>query len=190
MRGRKPKLAALKKAQGNPGRRKLAPEPQTAAIATGSISDVMPFVRMSEDARRAYEVVGESLRGMNFIRASDEPLLQRYAETLSRFWRVTAELDRMGGEVYECETTNGGKMLRMRPQFLVQDRLERRLQPMEASLGLTPAARQQYLLRMMSVNAQPSLPGVGPIANDKSSAVPALTTTVSPVGMLSRGPLN
>ena len=157
MRGRHNKPGALKEAQGNPGHRPIPKEPLPEQPA--QVLHALP-TGMSADAQRTYEMIGGELRRMNFIKPSDEPLLQRYADTLARFWRVTAEIDRLGGETYEAETTVGGTMQRMRPQFMVQDRLERRLQPMEDRLGLSPMARQQYLVRMAATGASPMLPGI------------------------------
>lgn len=193
--GRHVKPAALKRLQGNPGNRPLPKEPRprknAKPIATSAV-ETMPFVKLSDDAKRAYEIVATSLRGLNFVQASDEPLLLRYSETLARYWRVTHELDRLGGETYECITTTGEKMLRMRPQFVVQDRLARRLEPMEDRLGLSPAARQQYLQRMMNLGSQPQLPGMpqdGSAAPDERRAPPPQTMS-GPVGSIPRDALN
>lgn len=155
MKGRKAKPAELKAAQGNPGNRPLVPQPLSeSAPASGPVA--LPFAKLSADALTAYTIVGAELRHLNFIRSTDEPLLLRYCDALARFWRVTRELDELGGETYDCPTTTGATMLRMRPQFMVQERLSKRLESMEDRLGLSPMARQQYLLRM--AQGAPRLP--------------------------------
>src|SRR5262245_24134358 len=122
MRGRHPKPDALKEAQGNPGRRRRAAQTPTPTAAQ-PVSASLPFARLSENARLAYQLIGTDLRTLNFVRSTAGPLLLRYCDTLARFWKVTGEIDSFGGEVYECDTQAGGKMLRMRPQFIVQQML-------------------------------------------------------------------
>src|SRR5690242_2141746 len=103
MRGRKPKPAGLKAAQGNPGRREIPVEPPQPSVSTPAPH--LPFAKLSDAARAAYQIIGEDLRRMNFVRRSDESVLLRYCDSLARYWRVTEELDRLGGETYECKTT-------------------------------------------------------------------------------------
>jgi P27 family predicted phage terminase small subunit len=155
--GRRPKPAALREAQGNPGRRPIhdpAPEMQestceVAAPAKAKLSkNPLKFAKASRAARAVYDLVAPQLRRLNFLRDSDEAAFWRYCDTMARYWNVTKKLDEMGGETYECATTNGGTMARMRPEFMVQERLAKRLDSLEDRFGLTPAARQSYMLAL------------------------------------------
>lgn len=182
MRGRKPKTGTVRRAQGNPGHRKIAPEP---AEPKGAPVASLPFVELSVTARLAYDIIGADLRRLNFVRSSDEPLLLRYCDALARFWRVTAELDRLGSETYET-TSAHGNMLRMRPQFMVQERLARRLESMEDRLGLSPMARQQYLRAMAAAGAQPQFwpDKKEPQPRDEAPTAAPAPPLASPIGLL------
>jgi P27 family predicted phage terminase small subunit len=146
MRGRRPKPSALKAAQGNPGHRAILESPAPPADQAAAPA-AFPF-KISADAQRVYDLIAPGLKRLNFLRASDEPAFRRYCDTMSRYWRVTEEMERLGGETYECATVGGGTMLRLRPQFVVQERLARRLDALDDRFGLTPMARQQYLLAL------------------------------------------
>lgn len=186
MRGRKPKPAALKEAQGNPGKRKAA-EPSAALLSSGEAL-ALPFAKLSAAAIAAYTIIAAELRRINFVRASDEPLLLRYADTLARYWRVTGELDRLGSETYTMKNVNGDKMQRMRPQFMVQERLSKRLESMEDRLGLSPMARQQYLLRLSQAGQQlPMFPKAENATeiDDDGEDLPTVRPE-SPIGLLKR----
>lgn len=156
--GRRPKPAALREAQGNPGRRPIPKD--SSAMETGrAVSEKsknpLTFAKVSRDARMVFDLVAPQLRRMNFLRESDEPAFWRYCDTMARYWRVTQRLNEMGGETYDCPTTNGGVMARMRPEFMVQERLAKRLDGLEDRFGLTPAARQSYILALQRA---PQLP--------------------------------
>lgn len=148
MRGRRPKPAALKEAQGNPGHRTIVdtPAPAPTSDAARVVSGTSFPFKVSDDAQRLYDLIAPELQRLNFLRATDEPAFRRYCDTLARYWRVTEQMEQLGGETYECKTTTGETMLRLRPQFVVQERLARRLDTLEDRFGLTPMARQQYML--------------------------------------------
>lgn len=190
--GRRAKPAALKQAQGNPGKRRIreaAQQPEESAPVSEAPS-VTIIAKVNSDAQRVYDLVAPQLRRMNFLRDSDELAFRRYCETMSRYWRVTDELEKLGGETYECATTQGGTMQRMRPQFLVQERLARRLDGLEDRFGLTPMARQQYVL---ALQRQPQLPFDPPPPKDtKTPEAPAMTSPVARPSVIGggRGSLN
>lgn len=180
MVGRRPKPAGLKMAQGNPGRRPLHDVQDKAPVA-GSKANFR-FAKLTKHGRDVYSIISSELRRLNFVKTSDEMLVLRYADAIARYWRVTNELNKLGSEHYESPSIAGGTMYRIRPQFIVQQRLEMRIEAMEDRLGLSPMARQQFLSRLASLGMQPSLPGL-PVdgAENLPQAVPG-----SPVGLLKR----
>lgn len=190
MRGRFPKPCALREKQGNPGNRAVP------RVDDGDRSEehreprvlVLPFATLEGDARVAYEMIGGELRRLNFVKPSDEPLLARYAKSLADFWNTTKKLDEIGSTVYECQAVAGGTMQRIHPLFIVQQHLAKRLEAMEDRLGLSPQARQQYLLRMAATGAQGSLPlPQSPSDASHDQPIPsAIARTGSPVGLLRR----
>jgi P27 family predicted phage terminase small subunit len=181
--GRLPKPAHVKDAQGNPGRRNVPRESDTAQQQPAHAIK-LPFAKLKGSAKKAHELIGTELRRLNFVRPSDEPILLRYCKSLADFWDVTGKLDALGSQVYDCPMTNSEKtMVRVHPLFLVQERLAKRLESMEDRLGLSPMARQQYLLRMASAGAQGSFGLPAPQQNAKPSEAPA-PRPGSPVGLL------
>lgn len=184
-RGRKPKPDALKRAQGNPGKRALPELPVEAAqqpLAPPARSSAP--ARLSEEGRRIWDALAPELERMKFLRSSDQGAFERYCDTLASYWRVTLEL-REVGETYETESAHG-RMLRVHPKFAVQDRLARRLDQLEDRFGLTPAARQQILQRLA---AQPThLPlQSGERPNEAGEALAPSRNKPSPIGILRGG---
>lgn len=174
MKGRNPKPGELREAQGNPGHRAIV----TALPDDGPVKG-LPFAKLGEDARRAYEIIAGDLRRMKFVRASDESLLLRYCDLLARYWRSARKLDELGSETYTVKTVSGDMMDRLRPELQVMLLVSKRLDSMEDRLGLSPMARQQYLVRMAAVGASPQLPMDMPETPDQPSP-----RTGSPVGFL------
>lgn len=186
--GRRPKPAGLKTAQGNPGHRHVPEIPAQPAPAP-IMSD--GAIRLNTEASALFEYVSSALKRMNFVRQSDDPLLRRYCDLTARFWRLSQKVDALGGETYECETTVGGKMERIRPHFLAMMMLSKRLETMEDRLGLSPAARQQYLLKVFAAGQQPTLPGAEPELPtlDDAGVAPPVPDLLSG-GVLRRDALN
>jgi P27 family predicted phage terminase small subunit len=144
MRGRSPKPAGLKEAQGNPGKRRSGKFADLAP--TGEPSAFMFDV--SADAKVVYDRFGPELRRLNILRSSDEPAFWRYCETLSRFCRLGEVIRKFGAEYYVAKSVTGEKMMRLHPAFIAQERYVRRLESLEDRFGLTPMARQQYMLAL------------------------------------------
>lgn len=181
MRGRKPEPAAVKEAKGNPGRRPL-PKEQDAVRATEAPK------ALSRQAKKIWEELAPDLQRMKFLRPTDAHAFARYCEHLTRWWELTKSL-RKTGETYESES-NHGKLLRVRPEFLVRERLEKRMEALEDRFGLSPAARQQILQRLAIVNPTPAGDLLDRVAKQDASAdqqtveAAAPASGGSPVGML------
>lgn len=175
-RGRRPEPGEVKEAKGNPGRR---PNATGAAVELPGLGAEAPE-QLTGEARTIWGALAPELARMKLLRATDAPVFARYCDHLARFWRVKAALDGVG-EVYETDSAHG-RMLRINPWFAVLDRLCKRLEALEDRIGLSPAARQQLLLRMAAVPAAP-LPG--PLGEAAEIRAPAAPTT--PIGVLSRG---
>jgi P27 family predicted phage terminase small subunit len=187
--GRRPKPASLREAQGNPSKRDMPQQPAIDATAAAAPHAALglKFAKLKGNGRKAYDVIGAELRRLNFVRPSDEPLLARYCKSLADFWDATTRLDALGSPVYDCPMTNSDKtMARIHPLFMVQERLAKRLESMEDRLGLSPQARQQYLLRMASTGAQTALPLPVPTQQGNTPSAPMPNGGGNPVGLLSR----
>jgi P27 family predicted phage terminase small subunit len=123
------------------------------------------------------------LTRLKFLRETDLSAFSRYCEHLARWWALTKEL-RKEGETYETQSAHGN-MLRVNPKFVVRERIEKRLEPLEDRFGLTPGARMQIMQRLAVV---PPLPVGGLFDDDKDKpAGQAPVTPASPLGLLNRG---
>ena len=166
-RGRVPNSPELNEARGNPGKRPR----KTPVVDLAPIAGVDAPKHMRAKARKYWAEVAGYITDSRIVRVSDRNVLARYCETLADYVKVTGSLDKQG-HVYWTESAHG-KMQRISPFFLVQERLAKRLQDMEDRLGLTPASRQQILLRMAANNAQPGLPLAPPAETSDASGVEA-----------------
>lgn len=171
--GRNAKTAAEKQASGNPGKRAIVEPP---ADDLPVLEGDAPF-ELSARGQKIFKDLSEQLAHVKLLRATDSASLARYCDTLDAYWKVTDEL-RKSDHTYEAETTNGGKLFRVHPLVMVQDRLARRLDVAEDRFGLTPRSRQEIYYRLAALPpAQPQpLPGMD---DDVDPAPPT-----SPVGFL------
>ncbi|MGX1196378.1 phage terminase small subunit P27 family [Parvibaculum sp. MBR-TMA-1.3b-4.2] len=155
--GRPPKPDAVKKAQGNPGKRKIASDAKSEAVqdeyqpVIERVSDVIepPEWLKQEDARKVWYSIAPELQALRFLTTVDGNALGRYCATFSRWlkaWRVLETLDE---EYYETESKHG-TMKRLHPAFAAEARLSKQLIDLETQFGLTPASRQQLKQRMAS----------------------------------------
>ncbi|MGO2957431.1 MAG: phage terminase small subunit P27 family [Acetobacter sp.] len=163
VRGRTPNSPELNEARGNPGKRPK----KERVLDLSPIAGIDAPKHMRANARKYWADVAGYITDSRIVRVSDRNMLARYCETLADYVKVTGSLGKQG-HVYWTESAHG-KMQRISPFFLVQERLVKRLQDMEDRLGLNPASRQQILLRMAANNAQPTLALTQP-NNDDTSA--------------------
>jgi P27 family predicted phage terminase small subunit len=184
MKGRRPEPAALQDAKGNPGRRRRA----SIVAPPASTWDVKAPVKLTGDAARVWAHLAPELERMKFLRPTDAQAFARYCRDVAHYWDVTQRLDE-AGDTYVSESVHG-RMLRINPHFVIQERLGRRLQEAEDRFGLSPAARQSIMLRLaQQLPSQPNLPNTAP-----AQPLPENPAGVgSPIGALSRAagqPLN
>jgi len=189
-RGRRPQPAALIEAKGNPGRRRQPSLVQpTSADALRPV--LTPPVKLSGDAATIWRLLAPELERLKFLRPTDAHPFARYCRDLAHYWDVTHRLD-TAGDTYLSESVHG-KMLRIHPMFIIQERLGRRLEAAEDRFGMSPAARQSIMLRLANLQpAQGSLPGTQ--AGATPQPLPAEPVGIgSPIGALARAagqPLN
>lgn len=146
MRGRRPDSAAVQEAKGHP--RKQRRKTVDDAVEAAPMPDGTPG-HLSENARKFWARVAPELLRINFVRVTDRPSLERYCETLAKYWEIQLKL-RGRDLVYWTESLHG-KMKRIEPMFLLLQRVETMLFNYEDRLGLNPAARQRILLGMAGV---------------------------------------
>jgi P27 family predicted phage terminase small subunit len=185
-RGPKPQSAEVKRAKGNPGRRRLVDAPpslQGLAMA--------PPPRLALDARKIWTQLAPELGRLNFLRESDRPAFERYCEHLAKWWEMTRALRKEGMTYFSKSDHNPDGLYRVNPKFLIRERLEKRLEVLEDRFGLTPAARQQILHR--AAMQTPQLPAGGLFGGDQADASnpdqpppSAPAGEANPIGLLNR----
>lgn len=186
MRGRKPQSDEVKRAKGNPGRRRIAPPSDAVSgLAPAAPSD------LAAAARRIWDALAPELGRLKFLRETDRGAFARYCEHLATWWRMTKDL-RKEGETYLSKSEHNPEgMLRVNPKFLIRERVEKRLEVLEERFGLSPASRQQILHRVALLPPMgptgelfPATSGEDPTKSDAEAPAPA--PPASPVGILRR----
>lgn len=172
MPGPKGQPAEIKALKGNPGGRPIVRAPAELGLFSAT-----PPRTLKRKPKAVWKQLASKLGGLKFIKVSDEPALERYCTDLAAWRDVTAELEKTG-QIYETSSTHG-TMLRVHPLFLVQDRLQKRLESFEDRFGLNPAARQRIMQGLAAQAGGGNLPLEAP--REDKPAAPA----GSPIGMLS-----
>jgi P27 family predicted phage terminase small subunit len=186
-RGPLPEPDALKAAKGNPGKRKLAATAPSAVVTKGT----KPPHQLNAAALAVWRQIAPELERMNFLRSTDRHAFARYCDTLARFWDVRKKLG--GGKVTYWTDSAHGKMQRVNPLFLVEERLAKRLTDLEDRFGLSPASRQQIMLRLAANTPQlpfdqprPAQGVPGPDGDPAAAQAPP----ESPIGILGNAKLH
>lgn len=146
LRGRKPKPDALKKIQGNPGRRKVAQAP--AASDAKDLGAFAPPASLNAAERKIWEEMLGTLKHLNFVRESDLRAFTRMVKFHALFDAVSpmVTVDNL------VETTVSDKvtMQRVSKHFFVMERTNKILEGFDERFGTNPAARQALLSRLAS----------------------------------------
>lgn len=138
MRGRKPKPAALRNLQGNPGKR---------AIRAGAVcaphSGRCPRY-LDGEAKKKWKNMAALLLGMGLLTEADEDALALYCQSWSDFLEARLLVAALGLVVWDVDAegqpTGSGKP---NPAVAVADRAWARLLRLMAEFGLTPSARMR-----------------------------------------------
>jgi P27 family predicted phage terminase small subunit len=139
----------VKEAKGNPGRRKKA----KASIILGESKNHAPK-ELSSKARQIWGLLAPELNTLRFLRDTDKMAFARYCEHVAKWWELTKDLETNGFSA--ITESNHVTMERLRPAFIVRERIEKRLETLEDRFGLNPAARQQILQRLAGLVPQPT----------------------------------
>ncbi len=178
--GRPAKPTALKRAQGNPGKRKLPEEPREAAEVEEPAPKLATPDFLSKPAGVRWRALAPELQRMKFLTATDRDAFARYCEHLADFWAMTRTL-RKEGRVYWSKSAHG-KFRRRHPLCEERRRTELTLQALEDRFGLNPRARYQILQALMNHPSSPRLPLEG---DDAAQPDEAPARPNSPIGALS-----
>lgn len=131
IRGPKPKPAAKKRAEGNPGKRPLKQEP----VATPGEPE-MP-AHLDAVARETWEWLCLTLRKMDLLFRSDVAVMTLYCDTWSEYLAARRNVQKYGS-VIASQSTNQPYMS---PYVSLESMLKKQLMQCLAELGLSPTSR-------------------------------------------------
>lgn len=154
-RGRRGQPAEVKEAKGNPGRRKI-PD-QAGELALPPVKSAPPR-HLKGKPLEVWKRTAPDLERLNLLRATDHNAFAVYCQTVADYWAATGKLKNTS-KVYWTDSRHG-KLQRINPWFIVQQRLVKAMLDYEDRFGLTPAARQRILLQLSAT--PPRLPGTDP----------------------------
>ncbi len=148
--GRPAQPDAVRDAKNNPGKRKK----RKASVALPVVKSTAPQ-ELSQKARGIWDLLAPDLSSLRFLRDTDKFAFARYCEHVAQWWLLTKDIEENGFSA--VTESNHVTMERLRPAFLVRERLEKNLISLEDRFGLNPAARQQILQRLAGL--VPAAPG-------------------------------
>lgn len=180
-RGRRSIPNEIKLLKGNPGKRKLA-----LKSATGEASVELPRIAVSIPEflthireRKIFCGVIDDYLQRRIARAPDSISYGRWASYVHLWMSCKEELE--GKSLIVESTATRGGMLRTNPLLKGMLDIEGRLQPLEAQLGLNPAARQSII---RGLSTMPAAFGTAfedePTESEKPEVDDAATVEASP----------
>ncbi|MBR4429474.1 MAG: phage terminase small subunit P27 family [Clostridia bacterium] len=146
--GRKPKPTALKKLEGNPGKRPLNElEPVPPNVSIHCPQYLLP------DARREWKRLAPVLIQMGLLTAADVVPFAAYCTAFAR-WKEAEEEITKHGSIYK----DGEGRIRPNPYIAIANQQLREIKSLAAEFGLTPSNRSAMIANVMSAmnqNADP-----------------------------------
>jgi P27 family predicted phage terminase small subunit len=133
MRGRKPKPTALKALEGNPGKRKLAPEAEPQ-FAPG---DLTPPDWLDERAKEEWARVAPALHATRLLSEVDRTMLAAYCNAISRWRKAEDIVSQSASMVFKTPTG----YVQQIPHVGIASRYLEQATKLAAEFGFTPAAR-------------------------------------------------
>ena len=134
-RGRPPKPTALKKLEGNPGKRALnVAEPQALPLR------LPPPEWLSEIGQQAWRDILEELECSRIVTRLDNQALELLCAAYAEFRECLAFVAEHG-RTYATTTEEGGEMVRAYPEVAMMQDAWKRCNSMLGNFGMTPAAR-------------------------------------------------
>jgi P27 family predicted phage terminase small subunit len=135
MAGRKPKPTAVKKLEGNPGKRKLnTKEPVPGKGMPDCPKWLLP------DAKEEWVRLSEKLNQMGVLTEVDRSAFAAYCQSYAR-WKEAQDHINSEGATYETE--NG--MQRPNPWVAICNTEQRLMMQAASEFGLTPSARSRIM---------------------------------------------
>jgi P27 family predicted phage terminase small subunit len=179
MMGRRAKPEGLKRAQGNPGKRKLTSGGTAFAVIENE--EFPPSMHLSDEEKKIWRDEIGRIGNLNLLRQSDMSAFEFYVNTIKRYRDAKRVLD-AEGTTYVVSSKHG-EYRRKRPELDIEKECRRHIRDMQREFGMTSISR----IRAHSVVAamppqQPNLPLSGGGNGPSTEMVPM--NTDSPLGSL------
>lgn len=135
-RGRKPKASAVKRRDGNPGKRPLNPaEPKPPTPAKPPRAPT----HLDANGKREWRRLTKLLQGMGVLTEADLNLAALYCETWSNYLIALEHVQAMGQAV--TEDKDGGFTVKRNPWSVELHKYKRELVALGSEFGLSPTSR-------------------------------------------------
>ena len=142
--GRKPKPTALKKLEGNPGKRPLnTMEPTPPNVSIHCPQYLLP------DARKEWKRLAPILIQMGLLTAADVVPFAAYCTAFARWKEAEEEISRHGS-IYKDDDGR----IRPNPFIAIANQQMREIKSFAADFGLTPSNRAAMIANVMSAKKQ------------------------------------
>lgn len=200
-RGRPPKSAALRQAQGlrqhtkkpKPG---AAEDSKSAKVESSSALDLEQPTRvampawLSDGARKIWRIAAPSLLRQGLLTEADSIAFGRYCDWLREFEAIQAGRRRLRSKVVHTTKSKHTKnMQRIDRTFQALLLLDRRLTDYEDRFGMNPRERLAILAKMASGMHHPPQPPAPPdLEKGQADRIIAPLSPSSPVGILNTRP--
>ncbi len=138
MRGRKPKPIAVKRLQGNPGKRAL----NESGVPQPPVPDGTPYVprHLNHHAKQEWRRIVSTLVDLNLYTVVDHAALAMYCQAWGRWVQAEMKLEETGGEVLTSEETGN---FYQNPWLHVANRAWEQMRKVLAEFGLSPSSRSR-----------------------------------------------
>ena len=154
--GRKPKPTALKRLEGNPGKRPLNElEPVPPTVALRCPKNMMP------EAKKEWKRLAPILMSMGLLTAADVVPFEGYCTAYARWLEAQEEITRHGS-IYK---DNDGR-IRPNPYIAIANQQMREIKSFAAEFGLTPSNRSAMIANVMTAMKQSVDPMEAILASD------------------------
>lgn len=131
MRGRPPKPTEVKRAQGNPGKRKLNEQEPDFEKALPK-----PPSHLNKSARAEWKRVAQELHNKGVLTQMDRAVLAAYAQAYGRWHEAEEKVNELG---FVVKTAMGN--LVQNPYLSIANRAMQDMTRIAAEFGMTPASR-------------------------------------------------
>ena len=132
--GRKPTPTAIKMLRGNPGKRRLVPDPECEG-------DTNCPAWLSPTAKTEWKRVAGGLRKLGLLKTGDRAALAAYADAYGDWRDACEDIKRNGVSIKVFSTSGDLKFVQPNPSVGIKQRARKDMISFAAEFGMTPSSR-------------------------------------------------